>query len=93
MQEHLVSFVENTLARSNPGKAFAVGVLVALPAMATSAKAAAIGATAAKGSATAKAASIASIAGAILTPALMFVGYWASYKISMETSQSDGEQR
>ncbi|HEX7654953.1 MAG TPA: sigma-70 family RNA polymerase sigma factor, partial [Verrucomicrobiae bacterium] len=41
LQDQVMSFVEGALARSNPGKAFTLGVLAALPlALSTSAKAA-----------------------------------------------------
>src|SRR5688572_18487673 len=50
LHAEVVSFVEGALARTNPGKAFTVGVLAALPAFTISAQAAAAGVTAAKGS-------------------------------------------
>ncbi|MCF3648946.1 RNA polymerase sigma factor [Synoicihabitans lomoniglobus] len=50
LQEQVLSFVEGALARSTPGKLFTIGVLAALPPMATPAKAAGIGAAAAQGS-------------------------------------------
>jgi len=92
LHEELLTFVEGALGRSNPGNGFATGVVAALPAIATSAKAAALGATAAKGSATAKAAGIMGVVGALLTPLLMFTGYWAKYKMSIEAAQSDLER-
>lgn len=51
--EQVLAFVEGTLEKTNPGRAFTLGVLAALPLYATSAAAASVGATAAKGSATA----------------------------------------
>ena len=70
LQERVLSFVEGALSRSTPGRVFTLGVLAALPAMATPAKAAGIGAAAvAHGSLMAKstglAALLASISGAI----------------------------
>ena len=50
LQEQVLLFVEGALQRTSPGKAFTLGVVAALPAFATTAKAAAIGATAARGS-------------------------------------------
>lgn len=69
LQERVLSSVEGALSRSTPGRVFTVGVLAALPAMATPAKAAGIGAAAVHGSFMAKstgiAALLASISGAV----------------------------
>src|SRR2546430_7776204 len=69
LQERVLSFVEGALSRSTPGRVFTLGVLAALPAMATPAKAAGIGVAAAHGSLMAKstglAALLASISGAV----------------------------
>jgi RNA polymerase sigma factor (sigma-70 family) len=71
LQERVLSFVEGALSRSTPGRVFTLGVLAALPAMATPAKAAGIGAAAAHGSLVAKstgiAALLASISGVVST--------------------------
>src|SRR5437773_1226633 len=50
LQERVLSFVEGALSRTTPGRVFTLGVLAALPAMVTPAKAAGIGAAAAHGS-------------------------------------------
>src|SRR5882672_488426 len=47
LQERVLSFVEGALSRSTPGRVFTLGVLAALPAMVTPAKAAGFGAAAA----------------------------------------------
>lgn len=69
LQERVLSFVEGALSRSTPGRVFTLGVLAALPSMATPANAAGIGAAAAQGSLLAKstglAALLASISGAV----------------------------
>jgi len=80
LQEQVLAFVEGTLERSNPGRAFTVGVLMALPVFTMSAKAATLGATAAKGSATAKSAAVTGILGAVLGPLLVIFGNYAGYK-------------
>jgi RNA polymerase sigma factor (sigma-70 family) len=50
LQERVHAFVEGALERSNPGKAFTLGVVAALPLLAaTTAKAASVGTTTAKG--------------------------------------------
>ena len=46
LQEQVLAFVEGALERTNPGKAFTLGVVAALPLLATTAKAAAVGTTA-----------------------------------------------
>jgi hypothetical protein len=69
LQERVLSFVEGALARSTPGRVFTLGVLAALPAIATPAKAAGMGAAVAKGSMLAKstglAALLASVSGVV----------------------------
>ena len=61
LQERVLSFVEGALSRSTPGRVFTLGVLAALPAMATPAKAAGIGAAAAHGSLMAKSTGLAAL--------------------------------
>ena len=70
LQERVLSFVEGALSRSTPGRVFTLGVLAALPAMATPASAAGIGAAAAAhgglmAKSTVIAALLASISGAV----------------------------
>ena len=92
LHENLASFVEHTLQRSNPGKAFALGVALALPAVAAStAKAATLAATTATGSAAAKG-SLLSLISALLSPLMMIFGIWAGYRLSVETAKSTAEQ-
>lgn len=71
LQERVLSFVEGALSRSTPGRVFTLGVLAALPALATPAKAAGIGVAAIHGSFIAKstglAALLASISGVVST--------------------------
>src|SRR5581483_3724133 len=74
LHEGVLAFVEGALERTNPGKAFTIAVLAALPALTISAKAATLGAAAAKGSASAKVATATGVLGAILSPAMVFVG-------------------
>ncbi len=54
LHEQVLAFVEGTLERTRPGKAFTLGVIAALPLLATSAKTATAGATAVKGGTTLK---------------------------------------
>lgn len=93
LTEEVTAFVEGTLARTNPGKAFTLGVLAALPLLATSAKAAAIGATAAKGSATAKAAAAVGLFGAFFAPVIGILAGVLGTKISIDSAQSPRDRQ
>ena len=92
LHEQVLAFVEGTLERTNPGKAFTVGVLVALPGLTISAQAATLGAAAAKGTATAKAAGVMGLLGALLSFPLVIFGNYIGYRISLDTAQSDRER-
>src|SRR5262249_9910885 len=91
LQEQVLAFVEGALERTNPGKAFTVGVMAALPAFAISAKAATLGAAAAKGTATAKVAATSGILGAILGPLMIFFGNYLGYRMSLDGARSERE--
>jgi len=54
LHEQVLAFVEGALEKTSPGKKFTLGVVAALPLLATTAKSATAGATAAKGSAALK---------------------------------------
>lgn len=92
LHEEVLSFVEGALARTNPGKAFTMAVVAALPAMAISAKAATVGATAIKGSATAKAALGTAMATAVFGQFLIFFGNYAGYRAAVNTAKTDEER-
>ena len=92
LQEQVLAFVEGALERTNPGPAFTLGVMAALPALTISAKAAALGVAAAKGAATVKAAGVAGLFGAILSPLLAISGNYASYRMSLDEADSDEER-
>ena len=72
LAEEVMAFVAGALARTNPGQAFTLGVLAALPiTLASSAKAAALAAVAAKGGATVTGTSfISMVLGVLSSPAL-----------------------
>jgi len=93
LTEEVKAFVEGTLARTNPGKAFTLGVLAALPLLATSAKAAAIGSTAAKGSATAKAAATLGVFGFLFAPVIGILAGVLGTKINIDSARSPGDRR
>jgi RNA polymerase sigma factor (sigma-70 family) len=92
LHEQVLAFVEGALERTNPGKAFTVGVLAALPALTISAHAATLGATAAKSTATAKAAGAMGLLGAFLSFPLVIFGNYVGYRTSLDTAQSDRER-
>jgi len=92
LHEQVLSFMEGALERSNPGKAFTVGVLAALPLYAASATAATVGATAAKGSATAKAAATVGVLAALAGPLVCLLGTYIGYRAGYETAQSPRER-
>jgi RNA polymerase sigma factor (sigma-70 family) len=94
LQEQVLAFVEGALERTNPGKLFTVAVLAALPlSLATSAKAAAIGATAAKGSLLAKTAVATGILSLVLNPVMMLFGYYAGYRMNLAEARSELERQ
>lgn len=94
LAEEVAAFVEGALARTNPGKAFTLGVLAALPAvLTTSAKAAAIGAVAAKGSVVAKSAAAFGMFNFIAAPVLGFVGPWLQYRVVLAAAKTAEERR
>jgi RNA polymerase sigma factor (sigma-70 family) len=93
LQEQVLAFVEGALARTNPGQAFTANVLAALPALTISAKAVTLGTAAAKGSAATKAAGAMGLAGAILSPLLIVLGNYKSYRMSIDEAHSDEERQ
>jgi RNA polymerase sigma factor (sigma-70 family) len=92
LHEQVLAFVEGALERTNPGKAFTIGVIAALPAFSISAKAATVGGVAANGSATAKAAAASGLFTSILGPLVGFFGNYIAYRIGMDGAQSDYER-
>jgi RNA polymerase sigma factor (sigma-70 family) len=92
LHEQVLSFVEGALEQTNPGKAFTVGVLAALPLYATSATAATVGATVVKGSATAKAAAAIGVLAAVAGPLVCLLGTYIGYRAGYETAQSPCER-
>jgi RNA polymerase sigma factor (sigma-70 family) len=92
LQEQFIAFVEGALAQTNPGPAFTLSVLSALPAMSLSAKAATLSAAAAKGGAMAKSAGFAGVLTALFSPLLIIFGNYTSYRMSMDEARSDEER-
>ncbi len=97
LQEQVLAFVEGALERTNPGKAFTIGVLAALPLLATTAKAATVGATAAKGSAMAKALGLGTFLQSIFNVVLGIGSFfslsgWLGYKMGRDAGQSQRQR-
>jgi RNA polymerase sigma factor (sigma-70 family) len=90
LTQEVTAFVEGTLQRTNPGKAFTMGVLAALPVYATSSKAAIIGATTATGSATAKVA--AGLLGIIFAPIGVLAGFVGT-RIGIDSARSPRDRQ
>ena len=93
LHEQVLAFVEGALERTNPGRAFTIGVLAALPAtLATSAKAATLAAMAAKGGATAKTAGAMGLLGVILSPLMILFGNYIPYRMGVAEARTDEER-
>jgi RNA polymerase sigma factor (sigma-70 family) len=93
LAEEVTAFVEGTLQRTKPGKAFTIGVLAALPVFATTSKAAMIGATTAAGGTTAKATAVLGLFGAIFAPVLgIFAGVLGT-KMSIDSATSPRDRQ
>jgi len=92
LHDEVLAFVEGALERTNPGKAFAIGVIAALPAMTLSTKAAVLGATAAKGSATAKAAATSGVWAALAAPFLVLFGNYVGYRMGVDEAETEEER-
>jgi RNA polymerase sigma factor (sigma-70 family) len=88
LQEQVLAFVEGALERTNPGKAFTLGVLAALPLFTTSAAAAT-----AKGSAAAKAAATTGLLAALAGPLVALLGTYMGYRTGCGTAESPREQQ
>ncbi|MGA3145687.1 MAG: RNA polymerase sigma factor [Verrucomicrobiota bacterium] len=93
LQEQFLAFVAGALKQTSPGKTFTLGVIAALPLLATTAKAATAGATAAKGGAMAKATGAGAFFQAIaaLSPILLLGGFFG-FKMGGDARQSSQQR-
>ena len=89
LQEKMMTFVEDALVRSTPTKVFTLGVMAALPALAPTAKAAAIGATVAKASSVTKTAGLA----AILASVSGLISSFFMIRANLDQSRTDNERK
>lgn len=93
LREQVLAFVEGTLERTKPGKAFTVAVLAALPVLAPQAAIAGVAATAAKGSSLAKGAGLAGLTGTLFGPLLGLLGAWFGVHMSIKNTKSPRERQ
>ncbi|MFN7138255.1 MAG: RNA polymerase sigma factor [Limisphaerales bacterium] len=92
LADEVNAFVEGTLRRSAPGRAFTMGVIASLPVFATSASATTIGAGAAKGSAVASSTTLVSLFSALLGPLIGFLGAYIGVKASLNATRTTRER-
>ena len=93
LRDQVLEFVEGALKRSAPGKAFALGVMAALPAVTTSTSAATLATATVKGIAGAKSAAGLGLIGGLLGPVLGFLGGYIEAKAEIENTKSPRERR
>lgn len=93
LAEEVSAFVESVLVRTNPGKVFTLGVLAAIPVtMATSAKAAVLGAAAVKGGAAANVAGGLGLSSMLFGSLLSLAGPWIQYRMMLDAARTDAER-
>jgi RNA polymerase sigma factor (sigma-70 family) len=92
LQERMLAFVEITLERTNPGKAFTMSVMSVLPVLTLSSKAAALGTMAVKSGVTAKLAGTMGLLAAVISPVLGYVGMWMGYRATQDSARSERER-
>ena len=93
LQEQVLAIIEGALTRSNPGQAFTVAVLAALPiTLATSAKAASLAAAATKGGALATGTTFVSALGLLFGPALGLVCGYFGWRLTLKNTCTPRER-
>lgn len=93
LHEEVLAFVEGALAKTNPGKAFTLGVLAGLPfSVATSAKATSVAVAAAKTGATATGATFASVLAALAGPVIGLIGGYLGLRASLNNTRTPRER-
>ena len=94
LQEEVLAFVEGALGKTNPGQAFTLAVLAALPfSLASSAKAATVAVAAAKGGAAATGATFASVLGMLAGPLIGVVGGYLGLRASLKSTRTPRERK
>ena len=92
LHEQVLMFVAGALERTNPGKAFTMNVLAALPALHFTAKAAALG-VAVKGASTAKATGIMGVFSLLLGPLAVVLPNYLGYRLTLAGATSEAERQ
>jgi RNA polymerase sigma factor (sigma-70 family) len=93
LHEEVLAFVEGALARTNPGQAFTLGVLAALPiTLASSAKAASIAAAAKGGAAATGTSFISVVLGIFSGPALGFLFGFLGWREGLKNTRTPRER-
>jgi len=90
LHEQVLAFVEGALERTNPGKAFTLDVLAALPMAVASAKAATVGAALAKGGAAAKGVATVGTLGGLFA---MLGGAYVTWRAHADETKSPRERQ
>jgi RNA polymerase sigma factor (sigma-70 family) len=93
LADEVAAFVEGALTRTNPGRAFTIGVVTALSGITVSAQAATIGLAAVKGGAAAKSAGATGLLAAISSPLLIIFGNYLGYRLSLAEARTDNERQ
>jgi RNA polymerase sigma factor (sigma-70 family) len=97
LQEQVLAFIAGALERSQPGAAFTLCVLAALPAMTVSTQAATVGTLAAKGGTSATGAGVGAgfvgLIGAVLCPLLAFLNLFGVWRLNHLAARSDRERK
>ena len=93
LHEQVLTFVEGSLARTNPGQAFTLGVLAALPVViTTSAKAATLCAAAAKGGAAVTGGTLSTFLGLLIGPVTGLLGGYFGVRMSLNNTRTPRER-
>ena len=93
LQEQVLAFVEGALERTNPGQAFTLGVLAALPiTLASSAKAATVAAAAKAGAATTGTSFASAVFGILCGPALGFLSGFFVWREMLKNTRTPSER-
>jgi len=93
LQEQVLALVEGTLKKTSPGRKFTLGVLAALPATATTSKAAALGAGLVTGGAAAKSAATLGALGGLAGLFAMLGAAYTSLRAEADDTKSPRERR
>ncbi len=92
LQDEVVDFITSALERTNPGQAFTLAALAALPAMTISAKAAIVGAAVKGGAVAAKGTTLGSVLGMFSGPALGVLCGYLGWRTNLKSAKTPAER-